>query len=102
MVAKTYSEAEKMRQVPGVTYMDGAVGRRAHLVGTGLDVWEIIQTYLQAGRSEAVIADVWEHMTPEQIHAALDFYALFPEEIDERLRLEAETWNELFGPDADV
>src|SRR5438067_4601580 len=102
MVAKTHTEAEKMRMVSGVTYMDGAVGRRAHLDGTGLDVWEVIRDYLAAGRDSARLLRGLDWVTPEQAHTALRFYELFPDEIDERLRLERETWVRLFGPDADA
>jgi hypothetical protein len=38
-------EAVRMRRVPGIVFMDGPVGRRASIAGTGLDVWEVIATF---------------------------------------------------------
>lgn len=49
MAAETLTEAEKMARVPGIYYMDGATGRRACIVGTGLDVWELISIYKEGG-----------------------------------------------------
>src|SRR5437667_344877 len=102
MVANTYTEEEKMRRVPGITYMDGAAGRRAHVDGTGLDVWEIIRDYPAAGKDIARMLEGLDWVTPEQARTALRFYELFPDEIDERLKQEDEAWVELFGPDADA
>src|SRR5579871_1816792 len=84
------SEEEKMRMVPGIIYEDGAIGRRAHVVGSGLDVFEVITTYVNTAKDEQRIIEGYrDWLTPEQVKAALEFYRLFPEEIDERLALEA-------------
>ena len=45
MVNELVSEAIKMRCCPGIIFVDGPSGRRAHLAGTGLDVWEVIVLY---------------------------------------------------------
>ncbi|MHB8574942.1 MAG: DUF433 domain-containing protein, partial [Dehalococcoidia bacterium] len=97
VVAKVLTEAEKMQQIPGIWYMDGPAGRRAHVDHCSLDVWEIVRDYLAAGRDEARTLRGLDWVTPAQLHTALDFYAAFPEEIDTRLGQERETWIKLFG-----
>jgi uncharacterized protein (DUF433 family) len=87
-------------EVPGISYVDGVVGPGARVDGTGLDAFEVIQTYLQVGRSLDRLAFVYDLLTPEHLMAALSFYERFPDEIDERLAQEEETWRSLFG-DAD-
>jgi hypothetical protein len=42
-------EAVRMRQVPGIVVMNGPVGRRTSIAGTGLDVWEVIATFKSVG-----------------------------------------------------
>src|SRR5829696_6052365 len=71
-------EAVRMRRVPGVVFMDGPAGRRASIAGTGLDVWEIIATFKSVGADR-------------QLTAALAYYDLYPQEIDERIE-EDEHW----------
>jgi hypothetical protein len=38
MTTKLLSEAEKMRRVQGIDYVDGATDRHAHVTGSGSDV----------------------------------------------------------------
>ena len=97
MVARSLTEAEKMRQVPGIVYVDGLAGRRAAIDGTGLDVFELIKTYKNIGDDPEGLASVYDWLTPEQIQAALTFYRLFPAEIDARLHREHEVWVRRFG-----
>jgi hypothetical protein len=40
------AEAVKMRRCPGIVFVNGVRGRKAKIAGTGLDVWEIIATYI--------------------------------------------------------
>ncbi len=97
MVARSLSEAEKMRQMPGIVYVDGPAGRRAHVDGTGLDVFEIIKTYCNLGRDAAALDAVYDWLAPEQVQAALSFYDRFPAEVDQRLELERQVWTQRFG-----
>jgi uncharacterized protein (DUF433 family) len=89
MNTRTLSEAEKMARVPGIVYVDGAVGRRAAIDG-GMDVFELIEAWLSANRDVDWLLEAYPWMTREMIQAGLDFYALFPEEIDARLQREWE------------
>ncbi len=48
---RTSDEEIRTRRVPGIVFVDGATGRRAALAGTGLDVWEVIATWQEGGKS---------------------------------------------------
>ncbi|HLZ71364.1 MAG TPA: hypothetical protein VKV26_15800 [Dehalococcoidia bacterium] len=90
MTTPALTEAEKLARVPGIFYVDEPAGRRARISGTGLDVFELIEVWLGVDRDRARLADYFSWMTPEQLQAGLDFYAAFPEEIDQRLAREWE------------
>lgn len=90
LVASMLDEGLKTRRFPGVVYRDGPSGRRAALVG-GPDVWEIIRVVRQAtGRGERrVVGLAAELGVPvARIRLAIDFYAAFPAEIDERIAID--------------
>ncbi len=89
MSTQTLSEAEQMVRVPGIVYVDGAAGRCAAVDG-GMDVFELIEAWLSADRDADWLLEAFPWMTREMIQAGLDFYALFPEEIDARLQREWE------------
>jgi uncharacterized protein (DUF433 family) len=97
MVARTYSEDEKMALVPGIVFVDGPSGRRAHVSGAGVDVFEVIKTYRSVGSDRERLAAAYDWLTTVQVQAALTYYRLFPTEIDERLEREAAVWRRRFG-----
>jgi uncharacterized protein (DUF433 family) len=78
-------EAVRMRRCPGVVFRVGPSGRRATVAGTGIDVWEIIATYHAVGRAERRLQKSYHWLTEPQLRAALAYYRLYPDEIDERL-----------------
>jgi hypothetical protein len=80
-------EGLRSRRHPLVIFRDGATGRRATLVG-GPDIWEVI--------GGIVGGDVPAHtrieraaeqfgLSPQQVGAALDYYAAFTSEIDNEI-----------------
>jgi hypothetical protein len=77
-------EGLRMRMHPLITFRDGPTGRRAGLV-SGPDVWEVIGGLVggdvpvdeRLGRAVELFG-----LRREQVEAALDYYAAFPEEID--------------------
>lgn len=89
MTTQTISEAQKMRQVPGVEFADGTFGRMARIAGTGIEVWEIIKIFHQLGRDRDALLDVFQYLRAEQVQAALAYYSAYPAEVDARLELEA-------------
>ena len=87
LVASLLDEGLKTRRFPGVVYRDGPAGRRAGLVG-GPDVWELVRAVgAAAGKGEQRVRHVaGERGVPvDRVRLAVDFYAAFPDEIDERI-----------------
>jgi uncharacterized protein (DUF433 family) len=78
-------EAVKMRRCPGITFADGPTGRRAKIAGTGIDIWEFIATFKSLGESYDKLKKAYHWLSEQQIRSALSFYALYPNEIDERI-----------------
>lgn len=87
--AELLSEAVRMRRAPGVVFADGPTGRRPMVVGTGLDVWEVIATWKATGESFETLKESYSWLSVPQLRAALGYYELYPDEIDERLEREA-------------
>lgn len=92
-VVDLLSEAVRMRRVPGVVFVDGRTGRRPMVAGTGVDVWEMVATWHAVGRDESEFRNATDWLTEAQRRAALNYYALYPEEIDQRLAAE-DDWTE--------
>jgi uncharacterized protein (DUF433 family) len=65
-----------------IYFRDGAVGRRPALLGTRLDVADVISTIRQNNNSVEEAAEYLE-LPIEQIQAALAYYADFKDEIDD-------------------
>ena len=73
-------EALRMRLFPGIGFMGRDWDRRAWVMGTGLDVWQVIDIYKDVGSVERMV-EGWS-TNERQIQLALDYYKMFPEEID--------------------
>jgi uncharacterized protein (DUF433 family) len=75
---------------PLVQFLDGPSGRRASLVGRGLDVWEVIATVQDNGGSVAHAADYLQ-VPVGLVEAAVAYYGEYRDEVDEQIeRNEAE------------
>ena len=83
-----------MRRAPGIVFADGATGRRAVVAGTGIDVWQVVGSWLHVERDPAALADEYPWLTPMQLNAAIGYYTLYPDEIDQRLEREAQLTEE--------
>lgn len=86
-------EALRMQEHPVIVFRDGPAGRRARLIG-GPDVWEVIGAILSARNAEpefnadeivALVADT-AGLVPQQVRAALAYWADYPAEVDEFVR----------------
>jgi uncharacterized protein (DUF433 family) len=75
-------EAERMRRVPGIYFGEERDGRRAKVSGAGIDVWEVINAWQAWGRDFNELCRGMDWLTREQHRAALDYYKLYPAEID--------------------
>ncbi|WP_299430806.1 DUF433 domain-containing protein [uncultured Meiothermus sp.] len=90
MTAELLDEAIRLRRVPGIAFVDGATGRRAVIAGTGLDVWELIATWKEVGEDEEALRQAYPWLSSMQLRSALGYYQLYPQEIDARLKREAQ------------
>ena len=78
-------EAVKMRRCPGVTFADGPTGRRARIAGTGIDIWEFIATFKGLGENYKKLKKTYHWLNDQQIRSALSYYALYPDDIEEKI-----------------
>jgi hypothetical protein len=89
-------EGLRLRRHPLVAFRDGATGRRAGLIG-GPDIWEVIAGLTGGDVPAAKRIDRAVELfglSPEQVSAALDYYAAFPVEIDEAIATNADAAEE--------
>lgn len=71
---------------PLIQFLDGPSGRRASLVGRGLDVWEVIATLRDNGGSIAEAADYLQ-VPAGLVQAAVAYYGEYRDEIDSEIEL---------------
>lgn len=74
-----------MSEHPGIHFVDGPMGRRAAVVGCGLDVWEIIGVVRDNGGSIAEAAAYLE-LEPALVDTALRYYGSNRDEINTWIR----------------
>lgn len=74
-------EGLRLDEHPLIAFRDGAAGRRPGLVGSRLDVWQIVETVKQNGSVEAAAA--YLELPVEKVQAAMRYYADYTDEIDE-------------------
>ena len=86
MASELLTEAVKMRRVPGIYFMTEASGRVPKIVGTGLDVWEIVRDFRNSNADWESLGKSWHWLTGSQLEAALAYADAYPEELDEALR----------------
>ena len=77
-----------MDEHPGIGFVDGPAGRRAVLVGTGLDVWEVIEI-VKANRGSAAATARYLELPEARVRDAVRYYAAFSQEIDDWLTRQA-------------
>jgi hypothetical protein len=75
-------EGLRMDEHPLVRFVDGPAGRRARVVGTGGDVWELVAAVKD---NDGDIAGTAAHlgMSIGLVQAAVTYYGAFASEIDE-------------------
>lgn len=77
-------EAARMRRFPGIGFRGEEPYREAWLLGTGLDVWELIEM-LQDYDSVERLLDDHENVSPRSVELARAYHTSYPEEIDQKL-----------------
>ena len=81
VASRLIDEGLRIEEHPLIYFRDGAAGRRPALLGTRLDVWQVVETLRAHDGSVAETAAYFEQ--PEvKIRAAISYYADFAEEID--------------------
>jgi uncharacterized protein (DUF433 family) len=73
-------EALRMRLFPGIGFKGMDWDRRAWVMGTALDVWQIVDAHRDIGSIEQMAEG--GSASERQIQLALDYYKMFGEEID--------------------
>jgi uncharacterized protein (DUF433 family) len=75
-------EALKARLVPGIAFRGEDDDRRAWLIGTALDIWQIIEAHQDFNEDfDRMVGE--SDLTERQLRTALAYYERFPDEIDE-------------------
>jgi uncharacterized protein (DUF433 family) len=77
-------EGLRMDEHPLVRFADGPAGRRARLVGTGKDVWEVIGVVRDNGGDAAESARYLE-IPLGLVQAAITYYGAYTAEIDQQI-----------------
>jgi len=90
-VLQLIDEGIRMSRAPGVVFVSAWDGRRAALAFTGLEIWEIIRFWKARGENWEVFRKEFEELSEAQLQAAVNYYRLYPADIDARLA-EEESW----------
>jgi uncharacterized protein (DUF433 family) len=79
-------EALKARLIPGVAFRGDDYDRRAWLIGTSLDVWQVVEAYKDFGEDfDRMVAET--DLTKRELRTALSYYQRFPQEVDDFIGL---------------
>lgn len=76
-------EAARARRFPGIAFRGDDARRRTWVIGSGLDVWEVIQMLEDFGSPEALVADT--QVSPPQVRLTVAYRDAYPDEIDEAI-----------------
>jgi uncharacterized protein (DUF433 family) len=87
-------EAERTRRYPGIAFRGPDLRRRAWLLGTSLDVWEVVRALRDFGNDAEAMASGTE-VPLRQIELARAYYREFGDEIDRDLALAERSLEEL-------
>jgi hypothetical protein len=90
-------EAARVRRFPGIAFRGDDARRRAWVIGSGLDVWEIVQMLEDFGSVESLVEN--SHLQERHVRLAVAYRDRYPEEIDAAVaenRLPVEEWRERF------
>ena len=90
-------EAVRTRRFAGIGFRGEDPLRRPWVIGSGLDVWEIVQVLEDFGSLARLVAET--HLTERQVRLAVAYRDSYPEEIAEAIaqnRRTAEDWHELY------
>jgi uncharacterized protein (DUF433 family) len=81
LVEEYAAESIRSRRYPGIGFRGDDYRRRAWVIGTGLDVWEIVSLVRDFGDERKLVDEYG--LAPGQIRIALAYYREFGDEIDD-------------------
>lgn len=79
VVSAFTEETARTRRFPSIGFRGDDAARRAWVIGSGLDVWEIAQMVEDFGAVERIVAET--HLTERQVRLALAYRDAYPDEI---------------------
>jgi len=90
-------EAVRTRRFAGIGFRGEDAARRPWVIGSGLDVWEIVQMVEDFGSIERLPEET--QLTERQVRLALAYRESYPDEVAEAIaqnRRAPEEWHELY------
>jgi hypothetical protein len=97
IVESLTDEAIRMRRFAGIGFRGEDAARRPWVIGSGLDIWEIIQMLADFGSIERLADET--QLTERQVRLASAYRDSYPEEIAQAIaqnRRTAAEWHELY------
>jgi uncharacterized protein (DUF433 family) len=97
IVESLTDEAIRMRRFAGIGFRGEDAARRPWVIGSGLDIWEIIQMLDDFGSIERLATET--QLNERQVRLAIAYRDSYPEEIAEAVaqnRRTAAEWHELY------
>jgi len=76
-------ETARTRRFPGIAYRGDDARRRPWVIGSGLDVWEIVHMLEDFSSPETLVAET--HLTLAQVRLALAYREAYPDEVAEAI-----------------
>ncbi len=76
-------EAVRTRRFPGIAFRGDDIRRRPWVIGSGLDVWEIIHMLEDFGSIERLVKET--HLNERQVRLAVAYREAYPEEISDAI-----------------
>jgi len=81
VVSAFTEETARTRRFPGIGFRGDDAARRAWVIGSGLDVWEIVQMLEDFGTLDRLLAET--HLAERQVRLVLTYRDAYPDEIAE-------------------
>jgi hypothetical protein len=95
VVEELAEEAAKSRLFPGLAFRGRP--RRAWVIGSGLDVWEIVDLLRSYGGDERVLQESHPLVNERHLQLARAYAERFPREIEEILEAQRQPLTELLN-----
>jgi uncharacterized protein (DUF433 family) len=97
VVEQLTEEAVRMRRFPGIGFRGDDAARRPWVIGSGLDVWEVIEMLEDFGSAERLVEET--QLTERQVALASAYRASYADDIAEAIaenRRGPEEWRDLY------